>query len=135
MHSFDLYELEIGVDASYKSGSGSLFQHMLHIFVLRIVVVCAILIVLLLRVSCMTDIRPHKRARRAVGVVCEACGKEFASSYAFDKHRTCVYLRGTPCFTADDGSTRIQLVATDRSTMSTAMLQSVRLARTTHGTD
>jgi len=107
---------------------------MLHIFVLRIVVVCAILIVLLLRVSCMTDIRPHKRARRAVGMVCEACGKEFDSSYAFDKHQTSGYLRGTPCYTPDDGSTRIQKVATDRSTMSTAVLQSLLLARRrTHG--
>jgi hypothetical protein len=65
----------------------------------------------------------------------DACGKQFPASYAFDKHRTSGYLRGTPCFTPDDGSTRIQMVATDRSTMSTAMLQSVRLARTTHGTD
>ena len=65
----------------------------------------------------------------------DACGKKFPASYAFDKHRTSGYLRGTPCYTPDDGSTRIQLVATDRSTMSTAMLQSVRRARRTHGTD
>ena len=78
VHSFDPCKNEIGVDASCNSGSGSLFQHMLHIFVLQIVVVCAILI--LQRVSNMTDIRPHKRARRAVGMVCEACGKGFDSS-------------------------------------------------------
>ena len=48
----------------------------------------------------------------------DACGKQFPASYAFDKHRTSGYLRGTPCFTPDDGSTRIQLVATDRSAAS-----------------
>ena len=137
VHYIYLYKIEIGVDASCNSGTASLFQHtMLHVFVLQIVVVCAILI--LLRVSYMTDMWPHKRARRTVGVVCEACGKEFDSSYAFDMHRTRSYLRAvraTPCFTPDDGSTRIQKVATDRSTMSTAMLQSLRLARRTHCTD
>ena len=104
---------------------------MLHIFVLRIVVVCAILI--LLRVTYMTDIQPHKRARRAVGVVCEACGKGFDSSYGFDKHQTSGYLRGTPYYTPDDGSTRIQKVATDRTSMSTTMLQSLLLTRRKHG--
>ena len=82
----------------------------------------------------MADIPAPKRARRAIGIVCEACGKGFATSYAFDKHRTSGYLRGTPCYTADDGSTRIQKVAADRSTMSTAMLQTLKLARRTHGT-
>ena len=65
----------------------------------------------------------------------DACGKQFPASCALDKHQTSGYLCGTPCYTPDDGSTRIQKVATDRSTMSTAMLQSVRRARRTHGTD
>ena len=42
-------------------------------------------------------------------------------------------LRGTPCHTPDDGSTHIQKAATDGSTMSTAMMQSLLLARRKHG--
>jgi hypothetical protein len=81
----------------------------------------------------MADVPAAKRVRRAIGTVCDACGKQFASSYAFDKHRTCVYLKGTPCYVIDDGSTRTNLVATERVTMSTAMLQKLKVARRKHG--
>ena len=57
----------------------------------------------------MADVPAAKRVRRAIGTVCDACGVNFASSYAFDKHRTCPYLIGTPCFVLDDGSTRNKL--------------------------
>ena len=50
------------------------------------------------------------------------------------QHRTSGYLVGTPCHVLDDGSTRAQLLATSRQTMSTAMLQKLKLARRTHGT-
>ena len=82
----------------------------------------------------MADDPAPKRVRRAIGTVCEACGKHFATSDGFDKHRTSGYLVGTPCHVLDDGSTRAQLVATSRQTMSTAMLQTLKLARRTHGT-
>ena len=72
--------------------------------------------------------------KRAVGIVCEACGKHFATSDGFDKHQTSGYLLGTPCRVLDDGSTRAILVATERQTMSTAMLQRLKLSRRTHGT-
>jgi hypothetical protein len=77
-----------------------------------------------------------KRARRAVGTVCEAYGKHFATPDhdGFDKHRTSGYLLGTPCHVLDDGSTRAILVATERQTMSTAMLHKLKLSRQTHGT-
>jgi hypothetical protein len=75
-----------------------------------------------------------KRARRAIDTVCEACGKHFDTSDGFDKHRTSGYLVGTPCHVLDDGSTCAQLVATSRQTMSTAMLQKLKLARRTDGT-
>jgi hypothetical protein len=81
----------------------------------------------------MADVPAAKRVRRAIGTVCDACGKNFASSYAFDKHRTCPYLIGTPCFVLDDGSTRTNLVSTERVTMSTAMLQKLKVARRKHG--
>ena len=84
----------------------------------------------------MEDIPAPKRARRAVGIVCDACGKHFdtQASDGFDKHRKSGYLLGTPCHVLDDGSTRSILVATARQTMSTAMLQKLKLARRTHGT-
>jgi hypothetical protein len=44
------------------------------------------------------------------------------------------YLVGTPCHVLDDGCTRSILVATDRQTMSTAMLQKLTLTRRTQGT-
>ena len=66
--------------------------------------------------------------------MCEACRKHFATSDGFDKHRTSGYLLGTPCHVLDDGSTRAILVATDRQTMSTAMLQKLKLSQRTHGT-
>jgi hypothetical protein len=75
-----------------------------------------------------------KSARRSIGTVCDACGKQFATSYAFDRHRTSGYLIGTPCHVLDDGSTRVHLVATDRVSMSTAMLQKLKVARRKHGT-
>jgi hypothetical protein len=82
----------------------------------------------------MADNPAPKRARRAIGTVCEACGKHFATSDDFDQHRTSGYLVGTPCHILDDGSTRAQLVATSRQTMSTAMLQKLKFARRTNGT-
>ena len=36
----------------------------------------------------MADDPAPKRVRRAIGTVCEACGKHFDTSYGFDKHRT-----------------------------------------------
>lgn len=54
-----------------------------------------------------------------------------------DKHRlgTSGYLQGSACHVLDDESTRSILVATARQTMSTAMLQKLKLARRTHGTE
>ena len=57
----------------------------------------------------MADDPALKRVRRAIGTVCEACGKHFDTSYGFDKHRTSGYLVGTPCHVLDDGSTRAQV--------------------------
>ncbi len=71
----------------------------------------------------MADDPAPKRVRRALGTVCEACEKHYDTSDGFDKHRTRGYLLGTPCHVLNDGSTRAQLVATLRQTMSTAMLQ------------
>jgi hypothetical protein len=69
-----------------------------------------------------------------IGTVCEARGKHFETSDGFHNHRTSGYLVGTPCHVLDDGSTRAQLVATSRQSMSTAMLQKLKLAWRTHGT-
>ncbi len=41
---------------------------------------------------------------------------------------------GTPCHVLDDGSTRTHLVSSERATMSTAMLQTLKVARRKHGT-
>ena len=81
----------------------------------------------------MVDVPAHKRARRALGTVCEACGKHFDTSDGFDKHRTSGYRIGTACHVLDDGSARAQLVATLRQSMSIAILQKLKLARRTHG--
>ena len=89
---------------------------------------------LLFIATIMADYPAPERVRRPIGTVCEACGKHFDTSDGFDKHRTSGYLVGTPCHVLDDGSTRAQLVATSRQTMSTAMLQKLKLARRTHGT-
>ena len=56
----------------------------------------------------MADIRAPKRARRAIGMVRDACRNEFATSFGFDQHQKRGYLCGTPCYAVDDGSTRIQ---------------------------
>ena len=82
----------------------------------------------------MTDVPSHKRVRRAIGIVCDACGKQFASSDGFDKHRTRGYLIGNPCHVLDDGSTSTHLVSSERATMSTAMLQKLKVDRRKHGT-
>jgi hypothetical protein len=82
----------------------------------------------------MTDAPAHKKVRRAIGIVCDACGKQFATSYGFDQHRTSGYLIGTPCHVLDDGSTRTHLVSSERATMSTAMLQKLKVDRRKHGT-
>ncbi len=89
---------------------------------------------LLVLATIMAEDPAPKREWRAIGTVCEACGKHFHTSDGFDKHRTSGYLVGTPCHVFDDGSTRAQLVATSRQIMSTAMLQKLKLARRTHGT-
>jgi hypothetical protein len=52
----------------------------------------------------MEDGPVPKRPRRAICIVCDACGKQFAASYAFDQHRRSGYLRGTACHVLDDGS-------------------------------
>ena len=82
----------------------------------------------------MADVPVAERVWQAIGTVCDACGKKFATSYAFDRHRTSGYLIGTPCYVVDDGSTRTHLVSTERVTMSTAMLQKLKVARRQHGT-
>ncbi len=81
----------------------------------------------------MADVPAAKRARRANGTVCDACGETIAFSYAFYKHRTSSYLIGPPCYVIDDGSTRTNLASTERVTMSTAMLQKRKVARRKHG--
>jgi hypothetical protein len=101
-----------------------------HLSVFLELVCCSLLVI----ATIMADVPAPKRVRRAIGTVCEACGKHFETSDGFDKHRTSGYLVGTPCHVLDDGSTRAQLVATSRQSMSTAMLQKLKLARRTHGT-
>ena len=85
----------------------------------------------------MKDIPAPKRVLCALGIVCDARGKQFATSYGFDQHRTSGYLIGTPCHVLDDGSTRTHLVSSERqwrATMSTAMLQKLKVDRRKHGT-
>ncbi len=77
----------------------------------------------------MADVPAAKRVRRAISTLCDARGKQFACSYAFDKHRTSSYLLGIPCYVIDDGSTRTNLVSTERVTMSIAILQKLKVAR------
>jgi hypothetical protein len=91
---------------------------------------CSLLVI----ATIMADDPAPKRVRRAIGTVCEACGKHYDTSDGFDKHRTRGYLVGTLCHVLDDGSTRAKLVATSLQTMSTAILQKLKLARRTHGT-
>jgi hypothetical protein len=102
-----------------------------HLSVFLEVVRCSLLVI----ATIMADYPSPKRVRRAIGAVCEACGKHFDTSDGFDKHRTGGCLVGTPCHVLDDGSTRAQLVATLRQTRLTAILQKLKLARRTHGTD
>ena len=83
----------------------------------------------------MADDPAPKRVRRAIGTVCEACGKHFDTSDGFDKHRTSGYLVGTPCQVLDDGSTSAQLLATSRQTDNVnSHAAKAELARRTHGT-
>jgi hypothetical protein len=82
----------------------------------------------------MADVPVAKRARCALGTVCDACGKTFATSDGFDKYRTSGYLIGTPCHVLDDESTRMRLESTARVTISTAMLQTLKVARRKHVT-
>jgi len=74
-----------------------------------------------------------QRPRRGIGTQCDACGKQFPTSYAFDQHRRSGYLVGTGCHVLDDGSTRSLLVATARPNMSTAMLQKLKMKPKHHG--
>jgi hypothetical protein len=83
----------------------------------------------------IADVPAAKRAGRATGTVCDACRENFASFYAFDKHRSSLaYLIGNPCFVLDDGSTQTNLVSTERVTMSTmsTMLQKLKVAFSIH---
>jgi hypothetical protein len=82
----------------------------------------------------MADVPVAKRARCAIGTVCDACGKTFATSDGFDKYRTSGYLISMPCHVLDDGSTRLRLESTARVTMSTTMLQKLKVARRKHVT-
>jgi len=82
----------------------------------------------------MRNIPAPKTVMCALGIVCDVCGKQFATSDGFDKHRTSGYLIGTPCHVLDDGSTRTHLVSSERATMSTAMLQKLKVDRRKHGT-
>ena len=84
----------------------------------------------------MEDDPVSKRARRAIGTVCDACGKQFSTALGYDQHRRSGYLRGTACHVGHNGTNRSQLVATSRATMSTAMLQKLKLSssRRSHGT-
>jgi hypothetical protein len=90
---------------------------------------------LLFIATIMADDPAPKRVRRAIGTVCEACGKHFDTSDGFDKHRTSGYLVGTPCQVLDDGSTSAQLLATSRQTDNVnSHAAKAELARRTHGT-
>ncbi len=73
-----------------------------------------------------------QRPRRGIGTQCDASGKQFATSYAFDQHRRSGYLISTGCHVLDDGSTRSLLVAT-AANMSTAMLQKLKMKPKHHG--
>ncbi len=82
----------------------------------------------------MADVSVAKRAQHVFGIACETCGKTFATSDGLDKHQTSGYLIGTPCHVLDDGSTCTHLVSTAQVTMSTAILQKMKVARRKHGT-
>ena len=110
------------------------FHSLSHMRIGLIFLICSFLIFCTFLVYKMDDGHVSKRARRAIGIVCDACGKQFATSHAFDKHRTSGYLRGTACHVLDDGSTRTQLVATSRPTMSTATLHKLKRSGRSHGT-
>ena len=56
------------------------------------------------------------------------CMWKKSTSLAYDQHRRSGYLRCTACHVGDDGTNRSQLVATLRATMSTAMLQKLKLS-------
>jgi hypothetical protein len=81
-----------------------------YLFIFLELVCCSLLVI----ATFMEDVSAPQRARRAIGTVCEACGKHFDTSDGLDKHRMSGYLVGTPCHVLDDGSTRAQLVATSR---------------------
>ena len=89
---------------------------------------CSFLVVLYF----MTNVPAPKRVWGAIRILCDACGKQFATSDGFDKHRKNGYLIGTPCHVLDDGSTRTHLVSSERATMSTAMLK-LKVHRRKHG--
>ena len=99
-----------------------------------IFLICYVLICSTFLVYIMGEGHFTKRGRRTIGILFDACGKQFATSHAFDKHRTSGYLRGTACHVLDDGSTRTQLVATSRPTMSTATLHKLKISGRSHGT-
>jgi hypothetical protein len=70
-----------------------------------------------------------RRARLAVGTVCDACGKHFSTLHAYYQHHRGGYLWDTPCHVGNDGSNRSQMVATTRDNMSTALLQTLWLSK------
>ncbi len=72
--------------------------------------ICNLAIYIAFLVYIMNPCTNHK-ARCAIGTVYDACGKKFATSYAFDQHRRSGYVIGTGCHVLDDGSTRSLLVA------------------------
>ena len=134
--SFHLYSLHFCIEQKWIAASWNgkfPFCRMrpgFYLLVFLEVVRCSLLVI----AAIMADDPAPKRVLSAIGTVCEACGKHFATSDGFDKHWTSGYLVGTPCHVLDDGSTRAQLVATSRQTMSTAMLQKLKLAWRTNGT-
>ena len=95
---------------------------------------CFISFSFLVALCFMKEIPAPKRVLCALGIVCDACGKQFATSDGFDKHWTSRYLIGTPCHVLDDGSTSTHLVSSERATMSTAMLQKMKVDRRKHCT-
>jgi hypothetical protein len=94
--------------------------------IFSILLICNLVICITFLIYTM-DPATAKKPRRAIGTQCNSCGKQFATSYAFDQHRRSGYLTCTGCHVLDDGSTRSLLVATAREKMSTAMLQKLTM--------
>ncbi len=103
--------------------------------VCNFLIFCCFISFSILVVLCfMKTIAAPKRVLCALGIVCDACGKQFATSDGFDQHRTSGYLIGTPCHVVDDGFTHTHLVSSERATMTTAVLQKLKMDKRKHGT-